>query len=176
MRKSQHIRTYAFLLHDLLMNEKGARRFCNRIYAETPHVVIPLYPAAGIISNVFLEQSKAKHRLLSCIRAFSYSGNFPAGHLLICWKNWRFTVDTPYKRCYTITEYDTVSVIYLVQKGPWPFWTKGLQSAARIICSLKANKFHTCRLRRIFAQVHAPGENGLHLICRLRAANSARLF
>jgi len=33
------IRTYAFLLHDLLMNEKGARRFCNRIYAETPHAV-----------------------------------------------------------------------------------------------------------------------------------------
>ena len=31
-------------------------------------------------------------------------------------------------------------------------------------------------MRRIFAQVHAPGENGLHLICRLRAANSARLF
>ena len=53
---------------------------------------------------------------------------------------------------------------------------KGLQSAARIICSPGANKFHTCRLRRIFAQVHAPGENGLHLICRLRAANSARLF
>jgi len=51
-----------------------------------------------------------------------------------------------------------------------------LQSAARIICSPWANKFHTCRLRRIFAQVHAPGENGLHLLCRLRAANSARLF
>ena len=32
-------RTYAFLLHDLLMNEKGVRRFCNRIYAETPHIV-----------------------------------------------------------------------------------------------------------------------------------------
>ena len=32
-------RTYAFLLHDLLMNEKCARRFCNRIYAETPHAV-----------------------------------------------------------------------------------------------------------------------------------------
>ena len=56
------------------------------------------------------------------------------------------------------------------------FWAKGLQSAARIICSLKANKFHTCRLRRIFCQVHAPAKNGLHFICRLRAANSARLF
>ena len=41
IRKAQvlQIRTYAFLLHDLLMNEKGARRFCNRIYAETPHAV-----------------------------------------------------------------------------------------------------------------------------------------
>ena len=51
MRKSQHIRTYAFLLHDLLMKfslifhrsptftQKDVRRFCNRIYAETPHVV-----------------------------------------------------------------------------------------------------------------------------------------
>ena len=64
----------------------------------------------------------------------------------------------------------------LVKKGRRPFLTKGLQSAARIICSLEANKFHTCRLRSIFCQVHAPAKNGLHLICRLRAANSARLF
>ena len=64
----------------------------------------------------------------------------------------------------------------IVKKGQGPFLTKGLQSAARIICSPKANKFHTCRLRSIFAQVHAPGENGLHLLCRLRAANSVRLF
>ena len=53
---------------------------------------------------------------------------------------------------------------------------KGLQSAARIICSLKANKFHTCRPRSVFCDVHAAAKNGLHLICRLRAANSARLF
>ena len=51
MRKSQNIRTYAFLLHDLpmkfllillfltLSHKKGARLFCNRIYAETPHAV-----------------------------------------------------------------------------------------------------------------------------------------
>ncbi len=39
-----------------------------------------------------------------------------------------------------------------------------------------ANQFHTCRLRGIFVQVHAPAKNGLHFICRLRAANSARLF
>ncbi len=31
-------------------------------------------------------------------------------------------------------------------------------------------------LRRILVQVHAPGENELHLICRLRAENSARLL
>ena len=41
-------RTYAFLLHDLLMNfspfpQKDVRRFCNRIYAETPHIVCVLY-------------------------------------------------------------------------------------------------------------------------------------
>ena len=42
-----------------------------------------------------------------------------------------------------------------VQKGLCPFWTEGLQSAARIICSLKANKFHTCRLRSVFCDVHA---------------------
>ena len=32
------------------------------------------------------------------------------------------------------------------QKGQGPFWAKGLQSAARIICPLMADKFHTCRL------------------------------
>ena len=62
------------------------------------------------------------------------------------------------------------------QKGQGPFWAKGLQSAARIICPLMADKFHTCRPRSIFCQVHAPAKNGLNLICRLRAANSARLF
>ena len=51
MRKSQHIRTYAFLLHDLPMKfspilpfftrfrKKGAWLLCNWIYAETPHAV-----------------------------------------------------------------------------------------------------------------------------------------
>ncbi|MFQ9408429.1 MAG: hypothetical protein ACLR10_05440 [Oscillospiraceae bacterium] len=34
--------------------------------------------------------------------------------------------------------------------------TKGLQSAARIICSLKANKFHTCRPRSVFATYTPP--------------------
>ena len=63
-----------------------------------------------------------------------------------------------------------------LSKKALPFWTKGLQSAARIICSLKAKKFHTCRLRSVFCDVHAAAKNGLHLLCRLRAANSARLF
>ena len=54
--------------------------------------------------------------------------------------------------------------------------TKGLQSAARIICSSWANKFHTCRLRSVFCDVHAAAKNRLNLLCRLRAANSARLF
>ena len=51
MRKSQNIRTYAFLLHDLLMKfspilpfltrfrKKGVWLLCNWIYAETPHAV-----------------------------------------------------------------------------------------------------------------------------------------
>ena len=64
----------------------------------------------------------------------------------------------------------------IVKKGRGPFLTIGLQSAARIICSLKANKFHTCRLRSVFFDVHAAAKNGLRFICRLRAANSARLL
>ena len=39
------------------------------------------------------------------------------------------------------------------------FSDKELQSAARIICPLWADKFHTCSLRSIFCQVHAPAEN-----------------
>lgn len=51
MRKSQHIRTYAFLLHDLPMKfspilplltrfrKKSVWLLCNWIYAETPHAV-----------------------------------------------------------------------------------------------------------------------------------------
>jgi hypothetical protein len=31
-------------------------------------------------------------------------------------------------------------------------------------------------LRSVFCDVHAAAKNGLQLICRLRAANSARLF
>ena len=37
--------------------------------------------------------------------------------------------------------------------------TKGLQSAARIICAPTARKFHTCSLRSIFSAAHVAGEN-----------------
>ncbi len=37
--------------------------------------------------------------------------------------------------------------------------TKGLQSAARIICAPAARKFHTCSLRSIFSAAHVAGEN-----------------
>ena len=50
------------------------------------------------------------------------------------------------------------------------------RSLSLIHISLKANKFHTCRPRSVFCDVHAAAKNGLHFICRLRAANSARLF
>jgi len=39
------------------------------------------------------------------------------------------------------------------------FPTDFLQSAARIICPLEADKFHTYSLRSVFCQVHAPAEN-----------------
>ena len=71
---------------------------------------------------------------------------------------------------------DETAPFMTVKKGQSPFLTKGLQSAARIICSLKANKFHTCRLRSVFCDVHAAVKNGSILLCRLRAANSARLL
>ena len=46
-----------------------------------------------------------------------------------------------------------------VEKGLCPFSTKGLQSAARTICTPLAYKSHTCSLSCIFCQVHAPTEN-----------------
>ena len=46
-----------------------------------------------------------------------------------------------------------------VEKGLCPFLTKGLQSAARTICTPLAYKSHTCSLSCIFCQVHAPTEN-----------------
>ena len=46
-----------------------------------------------------------------------------------------------------------------LSKRALPFLTKGLQSAARTICTLLAYKSHTCSLSCIFCQVHAPTEN-----------------
>ena len=54
------------------------------------------------------------------------------------------------------------------RETPSGFSASFLQSAARIICSPVANKFHTCSLRSIFCQVHAPAENVLDLIFCLR--------
>ena len=45
------------------------------------------------------------------------------------------------------------------RKSPSAFSASSLQSAARIICLPKADKFHTCGLRSIFCQVHALTEN-----------------
>ena len=39
------------------------------------------------------------------------------------------------------------------------FLTKGLQSAARIICAPAAHKFHTCSLSGIFFAAHVAEEN-----------------
>ncbi len=50
-----------------------------------------------------------------------------------------------------------------VKKGLCPFLTKGLQSAARTICTPLAYKSHTCSLSCIFCQVHAPTENDQNL-------------
>ena len=53
---------------------------------------------------------------------------------------------------------------------------RGLRPAARIISAPAAQKFHTCRARRVFPDVHAAGKNRLDFICAVRGANSARLF
>ena len=60
-----------------------------------------------------------------------------------------------FKYLQTGLSHDEAALFMTVKKGQSPFLTKGLQSAARIICSLKANKFHTCRLRSVFCDVHA---------------------
>ena len=39
-----------------------------------------------------------------------------------------------------------------------------LQSTARRICLLMANKFHTCSLRCIFVHVHAAAKNDLDFV------------
>ena len=51
------------------------------------------------------------------------------------------------------------------RKTPVGFSDKLGQSAARIICP-HGDKFHTCSLRSVFCQVHAPAENVLGFLCR----------
>ena len=55
-----------------------------------------------------------------------------------------------------------------MSKIPFGAFRQILQSAARIICSLPANKFHTCSLRSIFRQVQALTENVSDFVFRLR--------
>ena len=55
-----------------------------------------------------------------------------------------------------------------VEKTLTGFSDKFLQSAARTPCSPMANNSHTCSLRCIFCQVHAPTENDLILFGGLR--------
>ena len=58
--------------------------------------------------------------------------------------------------------------IQAVEKPLTGFSDKFLQSAARTPCSPTANNSHTCSLRSIFCQVHAPTENDLILFGGLR--------
>ena len=55
------------------------------------------------------------------------------------------------------------------------FLTKGLQSAARIICAPAAHKFHTCSLRSIFFAAHVAEENDQTFFAPA-GANSTRFF
>ena len=50
----------------------------------------------------------------------------------------------------------------------WGFPDRLLQSAARTSCAPMAHKTHTCGLRSIFCQVHAPAENDLTLFADYR--------
>ena len=56
--------------------------------------------------------------------------------------------------------------LFDLSKNPCGVFRQFLQSAARIICSLLANRFHTCSLRCVFAHVHAAGKNDSVLIRR----------
>ena len=60
------------------------------------------------------------------------------------------------------------SLSQAVEKPLTVFSDKFLQSAARTPCSPTANNSHTCSLRSIFCQVHAPTENELILFGGLR--------
>jgi len=62
------------------------------------------------------------------------------------------------------------------QKSPLGLFDSFLQSAARTPCAPTAHKAHTCSLRSIFAQVHAPVENGFHFIRRSSGELCEALF
>ena len=62
----------------------------------------------------------------------------------------------------------TLQTVAACRKSPFGAFRQILQSAARIICSLIANKFYTCSLKSIFRQVHALTENVFYLVFRLR--------
>jgi len=55
-----------------------------------------------------------------------------------------------------------------VSKKPYGLFRQFLQSAARIICTPLAYKFHTCSLRSILHQVHALTQNVFNSIFCLR--------
>ena len=61
-----------------------------------------------------------------------------------------------------------VGKLQTVEKPLTGFSDKFLQSAARTPCSPMANNSHTCSLRCISCQVHAPTENDLILFVGLR--------
>ena len=64
---------------------------------------------------------------------------------------------------------------FSLSKNPFGLFRHFLQSAARIICSLLANKFYTRSLSGVFAHVRAAVENDLTLFSAY-AENSAKLF
>ena len=58
--------------------------------------------------------------------------------------------------------FDALSIppgVLRLSKNPPGFPTKGLQSAARIICPSVTDKFHTGSLRGIFSHAHVAREN-----------------
>ena len=51
-----------------------------------------------------------------------------------------------------------------------------MQPAARIICPLEADRFHTCGLSSVFGRAHVAAENGSELVSRLRARTLPGFF
>ena len=74
--------------------------------------------------------------------------------------DFKYALEDLFNRSVDLVEDQTIKNTYLRQNVD--------ASKQRIICSPVANKFHTCSLRSIFCQVHAPAENDLDLIFCLR--------